>query len=236
MLMSESLTFALDYDDTFTAEPELWRAWVLLAKARGHRIVCITGRSETESQRYELERAFGPQVEVYFSGLRPKMECAIANGLKIDVWLDDWPGMIDTAIYWIDQTDSTAEPREMLGMQCAPISRAPAKLPQTKGWYLWFEVDSPHSSVCDVVHIASVLDYKPEHLKEIRQRVSDGPFFYFNEVGEELVTCWGYSGGKVLKPCNWYADFPDVDWAPFNFPDVKRVRPILSKTAGISIL
>lgn len=235
MLMPECLTFALDYDDTFTADPALWRAWILLAKSRGHRIVCITGRSETESQRYELETAFGPDVEVYFSDLRPKMECAVANGLHIDVWLDDWPGMIDTAIYWIDQTDADAEPREMLGMPCAPISRAPAKLPQAKGWYLWFEVDNPHSSVCDVVHIASVSDYKADHLEYIRSK-PDGPFFYFNEAGEELVICWGHANGEVLKPCSWYAGFPDVDWAPFNFPDVKRVRPIIPRAAGQATL
>lgn len=94
-MLTEPQTYALDYDDTFTADPALWRAWILLAKSRGHRVVCITGRSETESQRYELERAFGPDVDVFFAGLRSKRECAITNGLTIDVWIEDCPGMID---------------------------------------------------------------------------------------------------------------------------------------------
>lgn len=39
-----SITFGLDYDDTFTADPDLWRQFVSDALRRGHAVVCVTGR------------------------------------------------------------------------------------------------------------------------------------------------------------------------------------------------
>lgn len=52
-----NMVFCLDYDDTFTGDPELWTAWAKLAQERGHKIVCITGRRELFESRKEITEA-----------------------------------------------------------------------------------------------------------------------------------------------------------------------------------
>ena len=126
-------------------------------------------------------------------------------------------------IEWIDQTDPDAEPRTVLGKKAIPYSTKPAKLPQKAGWYLWHDIDSPHSSMCDVVRIASVSEYRPEWLASIRERGKYKPHLYFNGAGEELAICWTCNNGELFTP-SFYAGQPDCDWAPFNFPETKKIR------------
>ena len=38
------MKIALDYDKTFTTDMRMWRAFIDLAKAYGHEVVCVTMR------------------------------------------------------------------------------------------------------------------------------------------------------------------------------------------------
>ena len=38
----EPLIIAIDFDDTFSADPELWTAFILNAQQRGHKIICVS--------------------------------------------------------------------------------------------------------------------------------------------------------------------------------------------------
>ena len=97
------LTISLDYDQTFTAAPGLWRSFVVDAVARGNRVVCITRRDDTEENRHELRLAFGDlevaQMILCGTGTQ-KRDAAKAAGVEVDVWIDDFPEgivSVDTA-------------------------------------------------------------------------------------------------------------------------------------------
>lgn len=86
--------FCLDFDNTFTADVELWSRWVEHAQQRGHRVICITGRRESFEARRELENALPSGVDVFFAYDEPKMSHADRFGITVDVWIDDWPDLI----------------------------------------------------------------------------------------------------------------------------------------------
>lgn len=86
------MTFAIDYDGTWTADPEAFRAFASLLRRRGHRVLLVTARV---SGHGEVERECSTYVDrVLFSGAAYKRECCEANGEAVHVWIDDMPGMI----------------------------------------------------------------------------------------------------------------------------------------------
>jgi len=77
------MRLALDYDQTYTVDPEFWDAFMANAQVRGHEIICVTMR--------------GPQAKVpmncpivYTSG-EAKVPFCEQHGIKVDVWIDDQP-------------------------------------------------------------------------------------------------------------------------------------------------
>jgi HK97 family phage prohead protease len=88
------LLISLDYDQTFTAAPGLWRSFVAMATDRGNRVVCISRRDDTESNREEIRSAFADldvsRVVLCGPGTH-KRSAAAAAGLDIDIWIDDYP-------------------------------------------------------------------------------------------------------------------------------------------------
>ena len=90
-------TFALDFDDTYTADPELWAAFVKLGISRGHTFYCVTARRNTEENTDDINERFdehGIQMPIIFSNLGSKMDEVERRGIKIDIWLDDDPPAI----------------------------------------------------------------------------------------------------------------------------------------------
>lgn len=88
------LLISLDYDQTFTAAPGLWRSFVAMATERGNRVVCITRREDTEANRDELLAAFADLdiADLLLCGPeQQKRAAAAAAGLEVDVWIDDHP-------------------------------------------------------------------------------------------------------------------------------------------------
>lgn len=88
---------ALDFDDTYTADPELWSAFVKLAIHRGHQVYCVTARHNTEENTDAINEAFeeqGIQLPIIFSNMGSKADEVQRRGLKIDIWCDDSPWAI----------------------------------------------------------------------------------------------------------------------------------------------
>lgn len=81
------LTIGLDYDDTYTADPELWNKFIGLAKARGHKVVCVSCRKESEENRTEMN----VPCALYLTDMAPKKWHMEQNGIDVDVWIDDCP-------------------------------------------------------------------------------------------------------------------------------------------------
>lgn len=93
----QSKNIALDFDDTFTADPELWAAFVKLALNRGHQVFCVTARRNTEENTDAINEAFEQQgfdLPIIFSNLGSKADEVERRGLKIDIWCDDSPWAI----------------------------------------------------------------------------------------------------------------------------------------------
>lgn len=81
---------ALDYDDTYTADPDLWRGFVEAAQSRGHLVVMVTARFGTHDQ------VTGPaDVEVIYTGGKTKRASVQEQGVPMpDIWIDDMPEII----------------------------------------------------------------------------------------------------------------------------------------------
>ena len=82
------MIFALDFDGTYTADPELWDQWVRLCRRRGHRVYVVTMRYPSEAVPDELAELVD---RVIYTGRRAKKQLLDSRGILIDIWIDDRP-------------------------------------------------------------------------------------------------------------------------------------------------
>ncbi len=96
------MLIGLDFDGTFTRDPEGWISFVQLMKARGHSFVCVTQRPAIGLMASEVVETLsvsdGPIMPTVFAGNEWKRVGAENLGFKIDVWIDDTPSMIEKQI------------------------------------------------------------------------------------------------------------------------------------------
>lgn len=87
-IKAQGRNLGIDYDDTVSADPELFRAIAELALLRGWDVYVVTARHSgcrIPSPWHEL---------AIYCGGRPKREVCEARGVHIDVWIDDTPESI----------------------------------------------------------------------------------------------------------------------------------------------
>ncbi len=92
--MGKTLTIAIDFDDTFTADPELFSQFICDAQGLGHYVVCVTARRDTDENRQHISECFaeyGVDIPIIFSNLGSKLYTVEKRGLKVDIWIDDAP-------------------------------------------------------------------------------------------------------------------------------------------------
>lgn len=93
------LTIALDFDDTFTADPFLWTQFVCLAKGEGHTVIMITYRNFTENGKgnEDIETIKDKlNIPLIYTNRNQKEIVAIQAGYTVDIWIDDMPELIPT--------------------------------------------------------------------------------------------------------------------------------------------
>ena len=93
----KQLTFALDFDDTLTADPRLWGVFVNAAHAQGHWVWLVTARRDTEENREDIGARldhWGHNLPVLFANLGSKLEAVERQGLEINIWIDDDPASL----------------------------------------------------------------------------------------------------------------------------------------------
>ena len=84
------MLLALDYDETYTNDPEFWDLVIALAVQRGHSVICATMRHESEGA--EIVSALGRSVEqIIFTGRKAKHQYVQEQGYYPSVWIDDSP-------------------------------------------------------------------------------------------------------------------------------------------------
>lgn len=99
----KNLLIAIDFDDTYTADPEGWRAVIDMMRARGHEFICVTARNDHGKMADEVLEEFkskdGIYMSVVFAGFDLKRAAAEKLGYKVDIWIDDCPSMIDKQVF-----------------------------------------------------------------------------------------------------------------------------------------
>ena len=82
---------AIDYDGTYTVDPDLWRAFIERAQARGHVVVMVTGRSNEGQFGAEVRRAVNGLVPIVFAAQMWKRHAAQLAGFDVSIWIEDHP-------------------------------------------------------------------------------------------------------------------------------------------------
>ena len=82
----------LDYDETFTTDPDLWRNFIRSAQSRGHEVKFVTYRSPRHPNDDICSDAKECGIDVIFTAGRQK-----CNFYPADIWIDDSPVTIPSA-------------------------------------------------------------------------------------------------------------------------------------------
>lgn len=86
------MIIAIDYDNTYSADPDTFNKVIECFRQGGHTVICITGRSANMGQ--PVLDSIGKLIPVIFSGPLYKREAAIKHGYMVNVWIDDMPEMV----------------------------------------------------------------------------------------------------------------------------------------------
>lgn len=86
------MKIALDFDETFTKDPDFWIAFIHSAQEHGHLVWIVTARDEFNDgiNWQAVGLAFEPVPVLWCDG-RPKSWIVKQADIKIDVWVDDHP-------------------------------------------------------------------------------------------------------------------------------------------------
>lgn len=95
---SRALTLSIDFDRTFSADPQLWGEFARKAVADGNTVVMVSRRPDTEEDRQTVTDTLGDYADAFSQvllvGDRLKDEAAKEAGVNVDVWVDDSPQFI----------------------------------------------------------------------------------------------------------------------------------------------
>ena len=87
------MLLALDFDETYTRDPEFWDMVISAANYRGHSVICATMRYEHEGE--EVINALQHKVEkIIFTGRKAKFKFVTEAGYYPSVWIDDQPNWL----------------------------------------------------------------------------------------------------------------------------------------------
>lgn len=86
------MIIAIDYDNTYAADPPTWDEVIKTLQAAGHTVICVTARPELMAQ--PVLDSVGKLVSCLFCGGEWKREYALKHGYKVNVWIDDMPEYI----------------------------------------------------------------------------------------------------------------------------------------------
>jgi hypothetical protein len=88
------MLIVIDYDLTYTQDPQLWDEFIDMALLRNHNIICVTMRYPEEGS--DVINTVGKKCKVIFTGRKAKMNFLHELNIKPDIWIDDNPIWIYT--------------------------------------------------------------------------------------------------------------------------------------------
>lgn len=87
------MIIALDFDQTYTVDPQAWNEFIELMQRHGHTVYCVTMRDRVEGE--DVHYALGKRVDgIFCTNRQAKRQYMLDAGINIDVWIDDQPGWI----------------------------------------------------------------------------------------------------------------------------------------------
>lgn len=89
------MIISIDFDDTYTKDPELWDMFCLSAIDKGHTVYCVSARPE--EHMYKVRNTIGKVIgtrKCFGTSLKCKRDHMKKYGIHIDVWIDDTPDAI----------------------------------------------------------------------------------------------------------------------------------------------
>ena len=90
-----ALKIAIDYDDTWTAAPELFSIFVQMAAALGHEVFLVTSRPGHGMEKIDSNKLPSHlRSRVFYAAGTAKRTFMQRYGIEIDIWIDDKPDYI----------------------------------------------------------------------------------------------------------------------------------------------
>ena len=108
------MNIALDYDETFTADPEFWSSFVGDAMARDHEVRFVTYRSSADSadaeNNHDIESSAEElDIRIHYTSGKNKHQYCNEIGFKVHIWIDDMPW------YATDEDWDKSSPQSLAG-------------------------------------------------------------------------------------------------------------------------
>lgn len=89
------MLIAIDYDGTYTNDPELWDIFIHNAKERGHEVICATMRYEDKEGDIVKAELEGKVDKIIFTGRLAKIATVRKlYGKNPHVWIEDDPAWL----------------------------------------------------------------------------------------------------------------------------------------------
>lgn len=88
-----SMNIAIDYDDTYTRDPEMWLQIITRMKLCGHNVYCVTMRYPQEFEDFD-DRLMEICTSVICTSRMAKARIMAERGIIIHIWIDDSPKWI----------------------------------------------------------------------------------------------------------------------------------------------
>ena len=89
------LKIALDYDETYSRDPEFWDMFIQLCRARKYDVRIVTVRDERFDRSAELVAVEKKLPVIYTRGVAKQWYCShFADGFNPEIWIDDRPKSI----------------------------------------------------------------------------------------------------------------------------------------------
>lgn len=89
------IRIALDFDNTYSADPVFWRAFAQSAVAFGHEVRIVTARDERFDRTAPLVEVEKHLPVIYTRGIAKRWYLShFGDGFVADVWIDDRPESI----------------------------------------------------------------------------------------------------------------------------------------------
>lgn len=87
------MNIGLDYDDTYTRDPDGWSSFVHMMVARGHNVHIVSWRDHLEivAVHDEIQYRQAPISGIHATDRKAKQKYMFDKGICIDVWIDDNP-------------------------------------------------------------------------------------------------------------------------------------------------